>query len=114
MNWIARAGTGRVFVLSIAIIGLVLGKSIGGRCCTPADSGLAVGAIVFGYGIVGRVFCTAIAVAVVIKLPAGKEQGARMLGAFDGQSLMDWARIMGWSLPPAWRYPALECASICR
>lgn len=53
MNRLSRFLTSVLFVAAIAVIGFTAGLYIGGTCCVPDNSGLAGGAIVVGYGVLG-------------------------------------------------------------
>ena len=80
---------GVLFVLSIAIIGFVLGIYIGGSCCVPKNSGLAGGAIVVGYGVVGAGVAAVVATVVARYLPADRLVAVTLLtgvvgGVFGG------------------------------
>ena len=69
MTRISHLLVGALFVLAIGVIGFVIRATIGGRCCVPAGSGLAGGAIVFGYGLLGSIVTAVIAVLVARALP---------------------------------------------
>ena len=69
MKTTSRFAVGLVLVLSTMVIGLVVGMWIGGRCCTPADSGLAGGAIVMGYGVITAGLLGLIAIPLAVYLP---------------------------------------------
>ena len=88
MNKTKRFLIGLVFVLSIMVIGLVLGMLIAGRCCVPADSGLAGGAIVVGYGVLSAGVGGLIALALAIYLPerwlVGSTVGLALVGTVLG------------------------------
>lgn len=57
------------FVLSAIVCSLVAGAYIGGRCCVPAGSGLAGGAIALGYGVLGAGIGAVIAIVLARSLP---------------------------------------------
>lgn len=59
-----------MFVLALAVIGFVLGAYIGSSCCVPAGAGLAGGAMVVGYGVIGSMVAVIVAVVIARKLPA--------------------------------------------
>ena len=70
MTRISNLLVGALFVRAIGVIGFVIGATIGGRCCVPAGSGLAGGAIVCGYGLLGGIVTAVIAVLVARALPS--------------------------------------------
>ena len=83
---------GLLFVLAIAVIGFVLGTYIGGTCCLPADSGLAGGAIVVGYGVLGSGIAAVVAALVAKALPPDRLVGITLVvgvvgGIFAGMLL---------------------------
>jgi hypothetical protein len=70
MKKLSRILVGLLFVLSVAIIGFVVGMYIGGTCCVPENSGLAGGAIVIGYGLMGAAIAALVALGIARYLPA--------------------------------------------
>ena len=70
MRKATRFGVGLVLVLSLGLIGFMLGMRIGAACCLPQFPGLAGGAIVLGYGLMGAVAAGTLAIPMAIYLPA--------------------------------------------
>ena len=89
MTRISHLLVGVLFVLAIGVIGFVIGATIGGRCCVPAGSELAGGAIVFGYGPLGSIVTAVIAILVARALPSKHPVAATLIvcvvgGVFAG------------------------------
>ena len=84
MKRLSKILAGLLFVLSVAVIGFVLGAYIGGSCCVPAGSGLAGGAIVLGYGVIGAIIAALAAVVVARYLPAEKLVAITLVTAVVG------------------------------
>lgn len=70
MNTPSRWLYGLILVLAFAVIGFVLGVYIGGSCCVSSGAGLAGGAIVVGYGLMGSVAASIGAVLTARLLPS--------------------------------------------
>ena len=89
MTRISYLLVGVLFVLAIGVIGFVIGATIGGRCCVPAGSRLAGGAIVFGYGPLGSIVTAVIAILLARALPSKHPVAATLIvrvvgGVFAG------------------------------
>jgi len=79
MKKTTRFWVGLLFVLSIGLIGLMLGMRIGAACCMPENPGLAGGAIALGYGLMGAVACMLLALPAALYLPARWLVGCTLL-----------------------------------
>jgi len=61
-----------IFITSAAFIGLIVIASIGGRFLVSKSAGLAGGAMVLGYGILGALVCLIVASFISFKLPLAR------------------------------------------
>lgn len=84
MKKTSRLLTALLFVSASATIGFAAGMYIGGTCCLPADSGLAGGAIVVGYGVLGAGITAVLAALIARSLPSPQLVAATLVLGVTG------------------------------